>query len=102
MPAKKKPSPQPIPTFVVCSLCGEPWASHEEVDGEVSTLECIRLLKAKRYSATIIGSGQIVQRPWVQPYNPWPYTVTYTSDSAGNINQASAMTPTIAVANAAA
>lgn len=52
----KRPKPEPVVVNTVCSLCGEPWGQHREEDGEVSTLECIRLLKAK-----------LVFRPWWTP-----------------------------------
>jgi hypothetical protein len=113
MPAKKQPKPEPISLNIVCSICDEPWHLHKEVNGEVSTLECIRLLKAKRYtySPTIVQQPygvpiQPVIRPW---YNP-PYWQTITVSSTDS-NQAassltttnySTMTPTVALASAAA
>lgn len=83
--------PEPVPVNVVCSLCGEAWALHCEVDGEITTLECIRLLKAAR--------GRIAS-PWVQPYPvyPQPYTPyrvwwqSTTSVSSGNINSGGGQT----------
>ena len=66
--------PEPIPMNVVCSLCGEPWVLHASVDGEVSTLECIRLLKAK--SPTIRWYPQ----PYpVYPAPPLPFRPTWIS-----------------------
>ena len=41
--SKKRPTPEPIPQYVVCSECGLSWDDHE-----VATLEeCVRLLKAE-------------------------------------------------------
>lgn len=40
---------------------------HNEIDGEVTTLECIRLLKAKPHPPTIVYPQPIYPRPY-QPY----------------------------------
>lgn len=117
MAAKKtpKPKPEPVSLNIVCSICDEPWHLHVAVNGEVSTLECVRLLKAKRWTPTIT----IQPRPYVQPF--WPYQPPFystwystTTSSLGNqcqsaqtvaINSITATnyaTPTIAMASAAA
>lgn len=73
------PQPQPVPQFIVCSLCGEPWAGHGD---DPTTLDCIRLLKAK------------VRPSWQWQPN-WTYTLGAAaggswSNSNGNVV---AMTP---------
>lgn len=112
MPKRSAPTPEPVPVNVVCSLCGEAWSLHAEIDGEVSTLECIRLLKAK-------ARANLPPRPMYPTYpNPvfphygQPYWVTYTSGtisvSSGVVTGTSGATainctvrtPTIALASA--
>jgi hypothetical protein len=57
--------PEPVPTFVKCSVCELPWADHEALHpggqhvDEVSLRDCIKLLKAelaKRPSQRTYGS----------------------------------------------
>lgn len=43
----KYPRPQPVVTSTICSLCDEPWESHGD---DPTVLDCLRLLKAKRYT----------------------------------------------------
>lgn len=100
----KSPKPTPVPTNIICSICDEPWGLHQEVNGEVSTLECIRLLKAKRWTPTIT----VNPRPWVYPVYPtWPYTTTITCGVGQNVSTSAAhtvtnsATPAIAMASAA-
>ena len=54
----KTPKPQPVVVSTVCSLCGEDWAEHGD---EPTTLDCIRLLKARPigtpYTYTWNGTG---------------------------------------------
>lgn len=79
MAKSRAPKPEPIPVNVVCSLCGEAWASHQATDGEVTTLECIRLLKAARNRVGPV----VIPRPYpVYPSYPW---ITYTQ--GGSIGQ---------------
>jgi hypothetical protein len=97
--------PAPVPVNVVCSLCGEAWGLHREENGEVSTLECIRLLKAKSQRPTYIPQPY----PAFPRYPAYPYwqggqiisqttTGSYTINGTGtNCN-----TPTVALASAAA
>lgn len=59
------PIPEPVPTNVVCSACGEQWSLHGE---NPTLLDCIRVLKMYR-------------QPRPVPYYPW-YTnpiITYTT-----------------------
>jgi hypothetical protein len=88
-PNRRNPKPAPVPTLVVCSICGEDWSAHQEVDGEVSTLECVRLLKAK-----------VAARPaiWRQTY---PYWYTPTITYVGNVSQCSLTTGTTLYTNTA-
>jgi hypothetical protein len=61
-----KNKPEPVAKNVVCSLCDEPWSDHKpDSKGNVSTLECIRLLK---------------RRPKWNWHGPttWPYQWTST------------------------
>ena len=95
-------TPEPVPVNVVCSLCGESWHLHNEVDGEVTTLECIRLLRAR--------APQII---WRDRWNPitWPYTITqpytspYYTTASGTVTSSgikcSNETPRVLTANAA-
>lgn len=80
-PAAAKP--EPVPVNVVCSLCGESWVLHQQDDnGEVTTLECIRLLKAR---ATQIPC--IVPQPYpVYPQRMWPYWTITSGTNLDNIN----------------
>lgn len=98
----KKPAPVVIAT--ICSVCGEDWGQHEAIDGEVSTLECVRLLKAK------IARTPVYAPTYIQPYTPWrwnPVTVTYTTGNTSSwIGNTSTMTynsatPVVATAKAA-
>lgn len=76
--------PQPVPASVVCSLCGESWALHAADDnGEVTTLECIRLLKAKACRPTYVPQPHPVYpaRPWY-----WYTGIQAPCTSGGNIN----------------
>lgn len=57
----KQDKPQPVIVNTICSLCGEPWEQHGD---KPTTLDCIRLLKAKVPVAPIV----------IQPY-PLPNTV---------------------------
>lgn len=58
MPKKKQPKPEPRALSIVCSLCGQSWEAHKADDsGDVSTLECIRLLKARPIQSTYITTG---------------------------------------------
>lgn len=113
MPAKKAPKPEPVSLNIVCSICDEPWHLHKEINGEVSTLECVRLLKAKRYTPTIT----VLPRPYVQPYVPYyptypvygTITVSSSTGQGGNTTSAystltttNTATPTVALASAAA
>ncbi len=66
MTAKKQAKPEPVSLNIVCSICDESWHLHKEINGEVSTLECVRLLKLKRYTPTIT----IQPRPYVAPWYP--------------------------------
>ena len=71
----KNPTPQPVVVTTVCSLCGEGWELHGD---NPTTLDCIRLLKARIPTVTIT-------RPYVvpaYPYTPWWYQsgTTYTVD----------------------
>lgn len=98
---KKTPKPAPVPQFIVCSLCGEPWTNHkQDENGEVTTLECIRLLKAQRYTTTIT----IQPQPWVypqpRPYQPF-YPVWYGTQTTG-ITTTNAVSYTPKVVNAVA
>lgn len=108
---KQAPKPEPVSTDIICSICDEPWGLHQEVNGEVSTLECIRLLKAKRQTPTIVYR----QPAWYYQTPTWPYTTTITCQSAGSSGLQSAhtvgintltttntATPTVAMASAAA
>lgn len=81
MPKRRDPKPEPQPTNVVCSLCGEAWSRHQEVDGEVTTLECIRLLRAKTPTPLVIYRDRY---PWY-PQNPqWTYTSGGITSTAGS------------------
>lgn len=102
--------PEPVPVNVVCSLCGEAWVLHQETDGEVSTLECIRLLKAK---ANRIGPAYLPYPVYPRPIYPTlPYwQINTCQTTGGNIgrqaytttyNACEQRTPTVALASAAA
>lgn len=110
---KKVQKPAPVIVQTICSICGEDWAQHREADGEVSTLECVRLLKAKiAFTPTVV-----IQRPYVTPiyYPPTPWwqttpqwTITCGSNAQGNMASSSQYvqntndcTPTVALASAA-
>lgn len=105
----KKNTPQPVPTNVICSICGEPWHEHkEDAKGEVSTLECVRLLKAR-----VAASPTIIYRDrWSGPYWSTVTTPYINVSSSGSISHASGIsgatincvnaTPTVALASAAA
>lgn len=101
--AKRTPKPAPVVTQTICSICGEDWAQHQEVDGEVSTLECVRLLKAQlatRPTITIMPPTIVrpyISAPYVQPYSPWPTQIWCSSLDTFNTN-----TPTIVTASSAA
>lgn len=99
---KKSVRPEPVPTNVVCSLCGEAWSLHREDErGDVTTLECIRILKAKK--------PQYVWRPQpvfpAYPAQPWyssfPTITTsgtssrLTTTNTKNAGTAVQMTPTV-------
>lgn len=102
------PTPEPVPVNVVCALCGEAWHLHAENDGEVSTLECIRLLKLKAQRPTYVPQPYPVYpiRPWYQPY--WSISTGTTTggqphqnDYKVTINTANEQrTPTVALASA--
>lgn len=67
--AKSAPTPEPVVVNTVCSLCGEGWGLHQAVDGEVTTLECIRLLRARVPNITISNPVVLPYRyPTYQPY----------------------------------
>ena len=106
--------PEPVPVNVVCSLCGEAWASHREENGEVSTLECIRLLKAKVPTPVVVWRDRWYPTypqptyPTYPTYPTWiggtgtisPNTTThYTINSANE--QTTATTPRVLTASAA-
>lgn len=94
--------PEPVPVNVVCSLCGEPWSLHcADANGEVTTLECIKLLKAAKNR---IGPTYIPQPYPVYPRYPgwWQTTpipqVTWTTTTTGG-NEANDYRCTINAAN---
>lgn len=99
--------PEPVPVNVVCSLCGEAWTLHREDNGEVTTLECIRLLKAKAYRPTYVPQPYPVYpticRGWWQtsPTITISGANTQTSPYTQAINCVSEQrTPTVALASA--
>jgi hypothetical protein len=106
---KKSATPKPVPTSVVCSLCGEPWAYHQaDKGGEVSTLECIRLLKAKvvYHPVPYVQPVPYPVQPW-QPWRTYPYwglgninTIT-CSDTTGTQTVNTATSPKVLMASAA-
>ena len=63
----KQIKPEPVIRSTVCSLCDEPWESHGD---DPTVLDCIRLLKAKRYTP-----------PYVPSYTP--ITAGYQCASCG-------------------
>jgi hypothetical protein len=89
------PSPKPIPINVVCDLCNEPWHLHQaDETGDVTTLECIRLLKLKavpQYRGPVVIDRPVPYPYPVYPNIPWPHrwygSGTYCI-SSGNTNQA--------------
>jgi hypothetical protein len=101
---RKIEKPKPVVVTTICSICGENWAQHQEVDGEVSTLECVRLLKAK------IASRPVTITYPTYVYPTWWQTTPTVWHSSGNINSTTVKTdfatcqntPTVAVASAAA
>lgn len=104
MPKRHAPTPEPVPVNVVCSLCGEAWSLHAEIDGEVSTLECIRLLKAK--AIRYVPQPYPVY-PYVQPYRwpngvGWTYTTTtpVINNTAGAVCSSALMPAMVNTANA--
>jgi hypothetical protein len=44
MPKSSEPMPEPVIVKTICSLCDEPWELHGD---KPTTLDCIRLLKAR-------------------------------------------------------
>lgn len=63
-------NPQPIVTSTVCSVCGLNWANHmPDASGEVSTLECVRLLKAE-----IARPRPVYRQHWTYPYDQYTWT----------------------------
>lgn len=40
--------PEPVHTSTVCSVCGQPWASHGE---KPTVMDCVRVLKAALVTA---------------------------------------------------
>lgn len=80
MKKHQHPVPEPVSINVVCSLCGEPWNQHQEVDGEVTTLECIRLLKAK--PPVYVPQYQWWYQTWpTKP--PWPIFTISAGGTSG-------------------
>ena len=81
--------PEPVPVNVVCSLCGEAWASHRATDGEVTTLECIRLLRAKASRPTYVPYRPVPVYPYTQPgwWQTYPLvTYSQTTTTGGQID----------------
>lgn len=74
----KQTKPEPISINIVCSLCGEGWSGH---GADPTTLDCIRLLKAK-----------VRTQPYVYPVHPngWWQSggTTYTINASSNTTEA--------------
>lgn len=94
----KNPKPEPIVVTTICSLCGELWDAHGEAP---STLDCIRLLRAKADAhQTVIYRWYPQNYPvYPQPYRVYPYPGpnwsgnSYTMQgTSGSINAALAQT----------
>lgn len=112
---KRSPKPAPVVVTTVCSICGEDWLQHQEVDGEVSTLECVRLLKAKLAAQPTVIFQRTYPTVITTPYAPapiitTPWTPTWTCGGSLVDNGSSATyvqntndscTPTVALASAA-
>ena len=99
MSARKKQQTTPAPVVVstICSVCGEDWQQHNADDnGEVSTLECVRLLKAKlAYRPNITYNYQW----WHQPYRQQPIWWSTIQCNTGNASTAvSYNTPSLTAA----
>lgn len=67
-------TPQPVAKRVECSLCGLDWDKHvKDGAGDVSPLECVRLLKAELATRpTYRGPIPRETPPWRGPY--WDYS----------------------------
>lgn len=61
----KHPTPTPVVTATVCSMCGLDWERH---GADPTTEDCIRLLKAE-----IAHKPITLPTPWMRPvpYVPW-------------------------------
>lgn len=61
--------PKPVPTSLVCSLCGEPWDEHPE---NAKATDCVALLRAKLDAApTFVPAPYPVHPYWNPPYFTW-------------------------------
>ncbi len=70
---KSQLRPEPVVVSTVCSLCGELWEPHGP---NPTTLDCIRVLKAKMATAwwyTTVGAAG--------GYNPYQYQWTYNQNT---------------------
>lgn len=102
---KRTPKPAPVVVTTICSICGENWSMHQEVDGEVSTLECVRLLKAKLAARPYFTYPSYYSTPW-----QWSTTHTILcgdTSYVGNLSttqyvqNTNSATPAVAIASAA-
>jgi hypothetical protein len=91
MPKSSELKPEPVIVKTICSLCDEPWELHGD---NPTTLDCIRLLKAR--PTTVIQQAPTIY-PWpttinvpyqpLQPLRPWyDHHITCQSSVSPAIN----------------
>lgn len=81
----KNAKPEPVVVTTICSLCDEPWEAHGDAP---TTLDCIRLLKAKAAQrTTIIQRDRWIPQPYPYPVYPnvprWDYPYSGTICASG-------------------